>query len=325
MEIVQLRESHLDEVVLLWSDAFAAWKPEHRWYSLSRQRLERIMEDENFLPPGAVIAIKDDEIVGFALGYIQRVDFRGEGDLAAKPGRLAGLAVRPDCRRQGIGRSLLEAVEATLEKEGKSAVSFRTYGMPISLARGFYLDTAPYSFMLSCGYRPLGHELQLRNDLSRFQLSKDITRRRTELAHEGFMFRWYNPDDRDNLLQFMKQNFSGGWCTSIKNATEDDSSRKILLVLNSDGVVGFMGPFYTGGAGQPGGFGSPGIGPNFRRRGIGTVLFHLGLDYLKSSGASYVEYGTGVNNPARFMYFRSGAQLVGIYCGNLNKKLSLNL
>ena len=183
------------------------------------------------------------------------------------------------------------------------------------------VHTVPYSFMLSCGYRPLGHELQLRNDLSKFQLGKNIMRRRTKLAAEGFVFRWYRPNDRDNLLQFMKQYFSGGWHAAIQKATESGSSRKILLVLNSDGVVGFAGPFYVNGAGQPGSFGSPGIAPNFRQRGIGTVLFHLALDYLKSAGVSYVEYGTGVDNPARFMYFGSGAQLVGIYCSNLHKKL----
>jgi len=321
MEILQLEESHLDDVVSLWSGAFAEWEPGHRWHPLSRQRLEGIMADENFLPSGSLVAIRDGSLVGFALGYVQRMDFRGEGDLADKPGRIAGLAVRPDCRRQGIGRALLEAVEAALKKEGKSSSSFRTYGMPISLARGFYLDTVPYSFMLSCGYQPLGHELQLRNDLSKFHLSRKIAERRTKLAAEGIIFRWYESDDRDNLLQFMGRYFSGGWCTAIQRATSGEPFRKILLALNSDEIVAFAGPFHVSGIGQPGGFGSPGVSPNFRRRGVGTVLFHLALDYLKSAGASYVEYGTGVTNPARFMYFGSGAQLVGIYCSNLHKKL----
>lgn len=244
-----------------------------------------------------------------------------EGNLEAKPGRLAGLAVRPDCWRQGIGRALLKAVEAALRKEGKSAVAFSCYGMPISLVHHIYVDSGPYRFLLKLGYRPLGHELGLRNELSTFRLGEDIKRRRRELYERGFTFQWYEPALRGNLLQFMARHFPGGWHTSIQRATDREPPAKILLALTSDRIVGFIGPFHVGAPGQPGSFGSPGVDPDFRRRGIGTVLFHLGLDYLKNAGASATSYGTGVTNPARFMYFRAGAQLTSVYCCNFHKEL----
>jgi ribosomal protein S18 acetylase RimI-like enzyme len=323
MEIIQLQQSHLADVVSLWNDAVQAQGQGYQDYILSPWRLMNILEDENFLSSGALVALSHGRLVGFALGYVQTVDFRREGDLETKPGRLAGLAARPDCWRQGVGRALLEAVEAVLAEKGRSAVAFETYRMPISLMHGIYVDSGPYRFLLACGYQPLEHELRLRNELSTFRLDEDIERRRKGLADEGLAFRWYEPADRDNLLQFMARHFSGGWHTSIQRAIDQEPPRKILLAVRvkDNRIVGFMGPFHVGEPGQRGSFGSPGVDPDFRRRGIGTVLFHLGLDYLKSAGAGYTDYGTGVTNPARFMYFKAGAQLTSVYCCNFYKEL----
>jgi ribosomal protein S18 acetylase RimI-like enzyme len=327
MEITQLHKSHLTAVVSLWNDAVAAQEQGYQRYTLSQQRLLSIMEDENFLPSGALVALENHKIVGFAMGYVQKVDFRKEGNLERKPGRLAGLAVHPEHWRQGLGRTLLEAVEDVLRNEGKSAVAFETYRMPVSLVHGVYVDTGPYVFLLSCGYRPLGHELRLRNDLSTFRLGKRIEHRRTQLAAEGFLFRWYEPADRDDLLHFMSRYFSPGWYASIQRATGREPPSNILLAVQTmqtsprKKIVAFMGPFHVGEPGQPGSFSSPGVHPDFRRRGIGTVLFHLGLDFLKCKGASHTEYGTGVTNPAQIMYFRSGAQLLSVYCCNFRKRL----
>lgn len=321
MEIVQLQKDHLSDAASLWNDAVRKQGQGYQNYAISCERLAHIMEDKNFLPSGALAAIDGDEMIGFALGYVQTVDFRKAGNLESKPGCLAGLAVRPDHWRQGIGRVLLKAVEDVLRKESKSAVAFQTYRMPVSLVHGVHVDSAPYRFLLSCDYQPLEHELRLRNELSTFKLSEDIHRRRRKLAADGIIYRWYEPADRERLLEFMTQHFSPGWRIGIERGINMEPQAKILLAVSSNEVVAFMGPFYCNEPGQRGGFSSPGVHPDFRRRGIGTVLFHLGLDYLKSVGASCTEYGTGVTNPARFMYFGSGATLLSVYCCNFYKEL----
>ena len=83
--------------------------------------------------------------------------------------------------------------------------------------------------------------------------------------------------------------------------------------------MGFMGPFGVGEPGEPGNFGSPGVAPDFRGRGIGKVMFNLGLDHLKQAGAGETSYNTGVRNPARHIYFDSGAEVVDIYCCDFRK------
>ena len=318
----ELRKDRVPEVVALWNEAVTAQGQGYEQHTLAESRLEAIIGDPNSLPSGAILAEQEGKLVGFALGYVQTVDFRGEGGLDAMPGRLAGLAVKPDQWRKGIGRALLGEVERVLSRQGKSAISFESYRMPIHLARVFYLDTGPYRFMISCGYRPKEHALCFRNELSDFELSDEIEQRRERLAGEGIEVRWYEPQDRPDLLAFMKRCFPGGWFTVIKGATEASPPRTVLIAVARGRVVGFVGPFWlppdpSGRAG----FGSPGVDPEFRGRGIGAVLFHLSLDFLKSSGARFTDYSTGISNPARFMYFKSGAALTAIACSTFHKAL----
>jgi len=190
-----------------------------------------------------------------------------------------------------------------------------------SLLRGPYLDTGPYRFLLACGYRPLGHGLLLRNDLEQFELTDEMKGRRDSLSRQGVEYKFYEPADRDELLEFMGRHFSGGWHLGIERATEADDAAKILMALADGRIVGFMGPFHVAGRGEPGHFGSPGVAPEFRGRSIGKVMFHLGLDYLKNAGASETSYLTGVTNPARFIYFDSGAELLSIFCTDFRKSL----
>jgi len=192
--------------------------------------------------------------------------------------------------------------------------------MPIRFVLGLYLDTYPYRFMVSRGYRPTAHALLLQNDLIEFRLPDEIKARRDALAEEGITIRWYRRNDREQMLSFMAKNFSGGWYTTIKKATDGFAEPRILIATASERIIGFMGPMGCE-AGGRGWFGSPGVSPDFRRKGIGTVLWHLGLDYMKQSGATFTEYTTGVTNPARFMYFRSGARLVAVFCRDFHKRL----
>lgn len=82
MEIVQLQKSHLTDVVSLWNNAVETQGEGYQEYTLSVKQLVDIMDDENFLTSGAVVARRGDpawspsgRLVGFALGYVQTVDF----------------------------------------------------------------------------------------------------------------------------------------------------------------------------------------------------------------------------------------------------------
>ena len=320
-EIRTLEHAHIPGVVAMWNAAIEHEGEGFEERTLTEKRLSEIMADPSYLPPGALVAFSGGECVGFAMGYVQRVDFREVGGLAEMPGRLAGIAVRPSHQRQGTGARLVREVEQVLAAEGKTAIAFETYRQPIALGKGFHLDTGPYRFMVARGYRPLGHELVLRNDLAEFRLSDAIRERRDRYADEGITFDWYRPEDRDELVDFMERHFRGGWNVRIRKATAADRPPVMLLPRERGRIMGFMGPFHVT-PGAHGAFSSPGIAPEYRRRGIGTVMWGLGLDYLKRQGCTHTQYTTGALNPARFMYFRSGARLVNIFCAHLQRQLA---
>ena len=69
----------------------------------------------------------------------------------------------------------------------------------------------------------------LRNDLAEFELNEDILQRRERLARERVTFDWYQPDDREQLVEFMERHFRGGWHVRLREATEPPSTPKILL------------------------------------------------------------------------------------------------
>jgi len=332
VQILQMERVEIPQVVDLWNEAIRAPGEGYERHAQSSERVERIFDDPNFLPEGALVARQRGELVGFALGYVQTADFLGTGSLESTAGRLAGIAVRPDRWRQGIGRSLLRAIEDVLAENGKSAVSFSVYhAMPLALVRSIHLDSGPYHFLRASGYADIGHELVFYNDIAQFELQDWVIERRERLEGEGITFRWYGPQDRSELLEFMTREFAAVWQGIIKVALTSQGPPEILLALASGQIVGFIGPFDVRERGRFyfttdsragwGSFGSPGVASALRRRGIGTVLWHLGLDHLRRSGVRFTEYGTDLDNPARVMYLQSGARLMEVGCVELRKSL----
>jgi ribosomal protein S18 acetylase RimI-like enzyme len=332
VEISQMQRRDIAQVVGLWNEAVQAQGQGYERHVQSAERLGRIVGDPNFLAAGALTARSAGELVGFALGYVQTVDFLGAGKLARVAGRLAAVAVRPDKWRQGIGRRLSSSVESVLAEHGKSEVSLPVYHrMPIALIRGIHIDSGPYCFLKACGYEDIGHGLVFYNDIEHFEVQDWVVERQKRLREEGISFRWYQSRDRLDLLEFMAHEFAGAWHTIVETAVSGPSLPEILLALTSDRIGGFIGPFDVGERGRFyfstdarigwGSFGSPGVASAFQQRGIGTVLWHLGLDHLRRSGAEFTEYGTGLDNPAQQLYFHSGARLIEISCEDMRKRL----
>lgn len=338
VEILQMERGEIPQVVDLWNEAVRTQGEGYERHLQSEGRLETIVDDPNFLPAATLTARQDGELVGFAMGYIQTVDFLGTGDLNRIAGRLAGIAVRPDKWHRGIGRRLLRTIENTLAKNGKSVVSCPVYHkMPLALIRSLHLDSGPFYFLKACRYEDAGHELVFHNDISKYRLEEWVMERKERLRREGISFRQYRSSDRSELLEFVEHYFAGAWHAIIESAVSSRRLPKILLAMAkeqaSNRIVGFIGPFDVGEQGRFyfstdaragwGSFGSPGVAPSFRRRGIGTVLWHLGFDYLRRSGSEFTEYGTGLDNPAQHMYFRSGAKLIEISCNDMRKNLRI--
>jgi len=331
VKVSQMERGEVPQVVELWNSAVKAQGEGYERHFQSVDRLEKIIADPNFMPEGALTARQDGELLGFALGYVQTVDFLGVGDLGKIPGRIAGVAVRPDKWRQGIGTMLLSELEGILADKGKSEVSFPVYHeMPLALVRSIHLDSGPYYFLKANGYDDLVHGLVFHNDIANFELKDSVIRKKERLEQEGYEFRWYQAEDGAELVKMVERCFYPAWHAIIRTAVSRDKLPEIFLVFAEGKIVGFIGPFdvkerrfyfSTDSREGWGGFGSPGVDPAFQQRGIATVLWHWGLDHLRRSGAKFTEYGTGLINPAQHLYFHSGATLIEISCDEIRKSL----
>jgi len=324
MNIRQFCPEDLEEVVELWNKAVEAQQSGYEKHKINSKILKDFLQTQNYLPSGVLVAEEKKKILGFVLVYIQKTSDRNTAR-EEHPARLAGIAVRPDCWQKDIGHKLLESVEKAVKNEGKTEISFHINRQPFRLSPGPYLDTGPHRFFISCGYILHSHAMRLRNNLEAFTLPDYIKNRRRNLNKEGINFKLLEPSERENLLRFMAKYFSGGWYKAIKRTSAGENKADILIVTADRKVIGFMGPFRVNNKTKRGSFGSPGISPEYRGRGIGKTLIYMGFNHLKENGAAFTEYRTGYSradtSASRAIYFDSGARLVEIFCKYFYKKL----
>jgi ribosomal protein S18 acetylase RimI-like enzyme len=65
----------------------------------------------------------------------------------------------------------------------------------------------------------------------------------------------------------------------------------------------------------------PEVIPTYRRRGIGTALYHLGTEEVVRQGAQYGWTATGIHNPARLIYRSIGYQSWYTAFSRMSKRL----
>ena len=66
---------------------------------------------------------------------------------------------------------------------------------------------------------------------------------------------------------------------------------------------------------------TPEVIPSYRRRGIGKVLYHLGIEEVVRQGAQYGYTVTGIHNPARLIYRSVGFRYWYTSFGGMSKRL----
>lgn len=323
MEIRTFEREDAGEVVSLWNASLKADKADSPWYLegmlLSEDRLGGIVSSPNFDPAGAYVARDGSQIVGFGRGVVKKAaSYEGE-DLKGLPGYLEGLVVNPAFRGRGIGAHLLQRIESYVRASGKDTITMTRYRSAV--AGVFVLpDTPEYRFLLNRGYQVSSREMRLRLTFERFSLSGEIAETRARLSREGIEIRYYEDRHRDSFSRLMEGHFQGWWHYSYKPNLESASPRPVLIAVNQDRVVGFIG-FVAVDRNRRAGF-SPGVDPEYRKRSIGKALVHLWAEAVKQLGAEESFISVGVNNlPAKSIYLNMGYKSVGEFCPVLTKKL----
>ena len=311
-------------VVDLWNRTVRAEAGGNDWYveenALSEARLKRIAANPNFDPEGTFVHEEQGRIAGYARAVVKTTpSYEGE-PLAERPGYLEGLVVDRALRRRGLGSELLERAESYVRSKGKGTVKVSRYS-PAIAGLSMLPDCPGLRFLVKRGYKAEPFQMQLELRFADFRLRDEVVQARDRLRREGVHVRYYEERDRDSFVALQESHFPHWWHSIYRPNLERDDPLPVLVAVDGDRVVGFIGLVHVSSEGRAG-F-TPGTDPDYRRRGIGTVLVNLWAAEVKERGAVESRIATGTTNyPAQHIYFGMGYRKLGEFTSNLTKQLS---
>lgn len=254
---------------------------------------------------------------------------------------LTMLLVSADCRRQGVGQALLDAIKALGEEIGKKSLVV-SGDNPVHLAwlipgaNGHDHNNAPgvdehgmgYRFLMDRGFKDDFHEVSMYLNLKNYKWDEALDGMIERLAAEGIRVgRWeiglgedYNGMcDRvgseywRNVLKCEIAAWHAGqpnedpelWVDGVKPA----GPRPILTATKGDKIVGFTGPVDLQKSGR-GWFTGICTDPEIGGKGAGSVLFNLLMKEFVEEGAQFCSLFTGLDNHAQKIYYRAGLRVI---------------
>lgn len=287
----------------------------------SSRLVDRILLDANFDPDGLLVAEAQARLIGFVLAIVRRVplpggssgrrngsDSKTGGDGDADCGWITAFGVRPEWRRQGVGRALLDRALGFLREHGRRQVLVSQYA-PNYFVPG--VDPVAYPaaipFLTGLGFSPTAEVVAMDCDLAGVGiLPADVRARQLSLAAEGVEFGRLTTRLLVPLLRFAETNFGADWAQSIRDGLlRGGPPERIIVAHRGDEILGYcMYGLYDRPVER---FGPFGVHPSWRGRGIGKVLLHICLREMKGQGLHHAWFlSTGENSPAARLYRQLG-------------------
>ena len=236
------------------------------------------------------------------------VDHRVEENLIFLDGR-----VHPDFRRQGYGSALLDWLESNAINQVKAAGDERSCSFRI-----MYYDRAPDAPRLfkDCGYELMYVEQEMQRELGIILSGID---------HNDLEFKTWNEGNQSDFYQVYRAAFqtrtenlmsSDAWLGHFFNPNDEDFHPENSILIYKSGIPAAYSVVHVeADPDNPGGLipwiSQIGVGRDFRRRGIGTILLGKTMDGLKKSGYQTVKLSVNVNNSeALSLYDKIGFQTI---------------
>jgi mycothiol synthase len=260
---------------------------------------ERTLLDPNFDPHCALVAIEDGRVVGFVCGMRRVVALLGYTPAPDK-GWITTLFVAPDCRRMGIGSRLLGAAMDSMRSEGCVEVRFAHFS-PHYYFPG--VDSTAYpgalEFFQHRGFAIEEQVVAMGRQLYELTVPPSILELERNLADEGVRCDYFEPRYLLATLAFFHDVFpSWEYYFREKLRVTPWPLDEMVIVVKGDRVVGYcqqledehVGPF--------------GIHPEFRSRGVGTVMLYRLLQRMQAKGYRHAWFG--MTEHAATYYARAG-------------------
>ena len=260
------------------------------------------MGDPNFSPEGCLLARAGSEPAGFVLAVSP-----GVPHLFAPPkgmGRIAGLGVMPDHRRQGLGMRLLE--------RGIEFLRVRGCGRVITAAHEYYtagVDSDAYSggiaFLKVNGFSQYGEAVAMGRELYDLSPPPAFEGVKAALEREGIEVKYAQQGDLEAVKGFFTGEFAAWREFLDRKLAAGDPLDDFVIVREGEKVLGYcqrleadhVGPF--------------GVSETMRNKGAGSVMLYMLLERMRQKGYRFAWFGeTGRAKP---FYERAGFRVTRRY------------
>lgn len=265
-------------------------------------------------------AMEGEEMVGLVSGtYLPE---RGTGYLSY-------LCVSPEHRGLGIGKALMDGLEAALFSfegcEKLDVVFHNPVMLPWYVAEdgghhhpcvpGVDVASGLFGFLEHRGWGEFVRQNAYYRPLAGYADPPRMAEVRAKLLAEGIEVTLYDPQRHRGLAELFDNIGNLGWKAQVMAHT--DKPIVVAVDHRADGlVVAYTGPLsITEGRGN---FCGIGTRREYRGRGIGKVVFCEMCARHARSGGEFMSLYTGTNNPARHIYEAAGFSIVRSFA-NLRK------
>lgn len=302
MKYIHFQDKYTKEVINLWNKCLFADQIDEFSF-----RFKTILDD-NFDPAMSYLVIEDDKVIAFAYATKRKFPYLERG-LEKDKGWINVLFVDPDYRRKGIGTKLYQLLEKDLVKLDTKQIILSAY----SPNYYFYgLDEDNYheaiSFYKKMGFEAKESHYSMGKDLSYFKIDDITLEKQKALEEKGYKFTTFKNKYSLELLEFLKNEFGGGWKRNALIAMRDNIAEEVIIIVldKEDKICGFSMSAIDK---NPRRFGPIGIAKDKRNEGIGSVLLNYSLMHLKNRNIDSIFFMTTDDDGRRY-YERNGFYLI---------------
>ena len=277
---------------------------------LETDEFDRIFNMDGTLTLSAVV---DGEPIGFLSARLPNSD---------GVSYLTYFGVLPEYRSTSCASELLDEAENILKNEYQAERIDIVFHNPAHLpwiipesedghpcAPGIQSDSPAAQLLLRRGYAEWCAQISYYSSLDGYKVPVDQKKRLAALEADGIKITYYTPTRHRGLAELFDAINNPGWKKTV--LAHLDQPIVVAVDENADGlVIGYTGPLsqVREGAGIRGNFCGIGTHPDYRGRGIATLIFCEMCRHHSGHGATFMSLYTGENNPARRVYEYAGCR-----------------
>ena len=173
-------------------------------------------------------------------------------------------------------------------------------------APGIRSDSPAAHLLLHRGYKEWCAQISYYMPLAGYTLPEGYDGKLASLEQSGIKITYYDPALHHGLAELFDAINNPGW----KKTVLAHLDQPIIVAVDNGLVVGYTGPLsqVREGNGIRGNFCGIGTHPDYRGRGIASLIFCEMCRHHSAHGATFMSLYTGENNPARRVYEYAGCR-----------------